>query len=71
MIARIRATEPAQWAELVRALIAALVAVGWLTIDAATVNVVASVVGAAASFVLTRFVRKAVIPTAKLENPSH
>ncbi len=59
---KIRSTEPAAFAEFVRAVLAALVGVGWVTIDDTTINTVVSVVGLLASFVLTHFVRKNVMP---------
>lgn len=71
MLDKIRATEPAQYAELVRSILLALVGVGWLTLDEPTVNTVATVVAGVVSVVLTRFVRKSVTPTAKLDNPEH
>lgn len=71
MLDKIRATEPAKWAELVRSILLALVGVGWLTLDEPTVNTVSTVVAGVVSVVLTKFVRKSVTPTAKLDNPEH
>lgn len=71
MLDKIRATEPAKYAELVRSILLALVGVGWLTLDEPTVNTVSTVVAGVVSVVLTRFVRKSVTPTAKLDNPEH
>lgn len=71
MLDKIRATEPAQYAELARSILLALVGVGWLTLDEPTVNTVSTVVAGVVSVVLTRFVRKSVTPTAKLDNPEH
>lgn len=71
MLDKIKATEPAKWAELVRSILLALVGVGWLALDEPTVNSVSTVVAGVVSVVLTKFVRKSVTPTAKLDNPEH
>jgi hypothetical protein len=54
--------EPAAYAEAVRLAIAALVGVGWITIDDATINAIVTAVGALASIALTAAVRANVTP---------
>lgn len=56
--------EPAAYAEAVRLVIAALVGVGWITLDDALVNAVVTAVGALMSIVLTVVVRANVTPAA-------
>ncbi len=54
--------EPAAYAEAVRLAIAALVGLGWITIDDSTVNAIVTAVGALMSIVLTVVVRANVTP---------
>jgi hypothetical protein len=54
--------EPAAIAEVVRLVIVALVALGWLTLDDAAANIIASAIGAVLSVILTVTVRAHVIP---------
>lgn len=54
--------EPAAYAEAVRLVIAALVGVGWITVDSATVNSIVTAVGALLSIVLSVVVRANVTP---------
>lgn len=54
--------EPAAYAEAVRLVAAALVGLGWLTIDSNTINAIVTAVGAVASVVLTVAVRAHVVP---------
>lgn len=54
--------EPAAYAELVRLVLAAIIAVGWITLDDTTTNAVATAVGAVISFVLSFVVRSHVTP---------
>lgn len=68
---KLKATEPARWAELARAVMVALVSVGWVTIGDAAVNSIASVVAVAVSVFLSEKTRKNVTPTGKLDNPAH
>ncbi|GAA1940476.1 hypothetical protein [Amycolatopsis minnesotensis] len=71
LLTKIRSTEPAAFAEFVRAVLAALVGAGWLTIDDTTINTVVSVVGLLTSFVLTHFVRKNVMPVTDFKAGEH
>lgn len=59
------AHEPAAYAEAARLIIAALVGLGWITLDDNTFNSIVTLVGAAASIVLTVTVRRNVTPTSK------
>lgn len=61
---RLKATEPARLAEFVRTVLAALVAVGWLTINDGLINTIASLAALGFSALLTRFVRNRVTPVA-------
>lgn len=54
--------EPAVYAEVARLVILALVALGWVTVDNATANTIASAIGALLSVVLTVAVRQHVTP---------
>ncbi len=54
--------EPAAYAEVVRLIIAALVGLGWITLDEPTVNAIVTVAGAVVSIVLTIIVRANVTP---------
>lgn len=54
--------EPAAYAEAVRLVIAALVALGWITLDDNTTNAIVTAVGAVLSIVLTVAVRQTVTP---------
>jgi hypothetical protein len=54
--------EPAAYAELARLVITAVVALGWVTVDNATANTIASVIGTIVSIVLTVAVRQHVTP---------
>jgi hypothetical protein len=65
--ARVRALEPARLAEAVRFALAAAVTLGWVTIDDARINAIASAVAVVGSVLLTRQVRGAVTPVAKLD----
>lgn len=65
--ARVRAMEPAQLAEGVRALLVAAVTLGWVTIDDARTNAIVSAVAVVGSVLLTRKVRASVTPVAKLD----
>ncbi len=65
--ARVRATEPARLAETVRAVLVAGVTLGWATIDDERINAAVSVVALLGSLLLTRQVRGAVTPVAKLD----
>lgn len=56
--------EPAAYAEAVRLAIAALVALGWITVNDSTVNAIVTAVGALMSIVLTVVVRANVTPVA-------
>lgn len=56
------AREPAAYAEAVRLVIAALVGLGWVTVDDNIVNAVVTAVGAIMSAVLTMAVRANVTP---------
>lgn len=58
-------TEPAAIAEGARMVLGVLVALGWVSIDSATTNVIITAVGAVASIVLTAWTRNRVTPTAK------
>jgi hypothetical protein len=54
--------EPAAYAEAVRLVIAALVGVGWITLDDSLIQSIVTAVGALASIVLTVVVRSKVTP---------
>ena len=54
--------EPAIYAEAVRLLLVALVALGWITIDDNTANAIVTAVGAILSIALTIAVRQHVTP---------
>lgn len=54
--------EPAAYAELARLVIAALVALGWITVNNDTANTIATTVGTLLSIVLTIAVRQHVTP---------
>ena len=54
--------EPAAYAEAARLVLAALVGVGWVTVDNTAVNAVATAVGGVLSVFLTAVVRANVIP---------
>lgn len=60
--ARTPTHEPAAYAEVVRLVLAALVGLGWLTVDDPTANGIATAVGAVLSVVLTFVVRQHVTP---------
>lgn len=63
-LARLKATEPAKLAEFARAILAALVAVGWVTLDEQAIAAVVSVVALVGSWALTAFTRRRVTPLA-------
>lgn len=54
--------EPAAYAEAARLAVAALVGLGWVSLDNNTVNAIVTAVGALASIVLTIAVRQHVTP---------
>ncbi len=54
--------EPAMYAEVARLVIAALVALGWVTVDDNTANTIVTLVGGILSVVLTVVVRSHVTP---------
>lgn len=54
--------EPAAWAEVVRLVIGALVALGWVTVSDTATNSIVTAVGAVLSIVLTVVVRQHVTP---------
>ena len=54
--------EPAAYAEVVRLVLVALVALGWITVDNDTTNAIVTAVGAILSVVLTVAVRAHVTP---------
>lgn len=54
--------EPAAYAEVVRLVIAALVAIGWIGLDDNATNAIVTAVGAVLSVVLTVVVRQHVTP---------
>jgi len=58
-------TEPARLAEIVRGVLVGLVGLGWVALDNATVNSIATLVAVAGSWALTKFVRDRVTPLAK------
>lgn len=68
LIERVRILEPVKFAEAVRSLLISLVGLGWLTIDDALINSIATGVTLVVSGVLTMFVRSKVTPVAK---PDH
>lgn len=59
--------EPAALAEAVRVVLAALVALGWITLDDPTLTAVTTAVAAVASVLLTVLVRRKVVPATKVE----
>lgn len=63
LLTRLAALEPARLAEGARWALAALIGLGWLTLDDATVNSIATVAGVLLSAVLTEATRKRVTPT--------
>lgn len=65
MTAPNRKTEPAAAAEAVRAVLVALVALGWATIPDATINTITSTVGVLVSIGLTWWTRNRVTPAPK------
>lgn len=54
--------EPAAYAEIARLVVGAIVALGWVTVDDATANTVASAIGTLVSIALTVAVRQHVAP---------
>ena len=60
--------EPAAYAEAVRLVLAALVGVGWVTVDNNTVNSIVTAVGAILSIVLTAVVRANVTPVPDVDD---
>lgn len=63
---RLRVMEPAAVAEAVRAVIVALVTLGWVTLDNAAIATLASAIGFVVSLALSLLVRQKVVPEAKL-----
>lgn len=63
--------EPAAYAEAVRLVIAALVGVGWITVDDAKLNAIATGVGALLSIGLSLAVRRNVTPVRPSIEPIH
>ena len=63
--AEVAATEPARLAEVARTLLGAAVALGWVTLDDARINTVTTAGAFAVSWLLTRLVRRRVVPTSK------
>lgn len=59
--------EPAAYAEAARLVVAALVGLGWITLDDNTLNAIVTGVGAVASIVLTVVVRRNVTPTSTVD----
>jgi predicted cation transporter len=59
--------EPVVTAEVVRGVLVAVVAAGWLVIPDATINLIVSGVMLVGSIVTTWWARRKVVPTAKLE----
>lgn len=60
------ATEPVAVAELVRVVLAALVTLGWVTLDEPAVMTVSTAVAGLVSLALSWWARRRVTPTAKL-----
>lgn len=56
------ANEPVAFAELIRAVLVVLIALGWVTIDSDTVNVIVSMAGVVLSWILTGLARNRVRP---------
>jgi hypothetical protein len=54
--------EPAAYAEIARLVVAVLVGLGWVTVDSATANLIATVIGGVLSIALTLAVRQHVTP---------
>jgi hypothetical protein len=63
--AEVAATEPARLAEVGRTVLGLAVALGWLTLDNAAVNSTATTGALVVSWLLTRLVRKKVVPVTK------
>ena len=63
--AEVAATEPARLAEVGRTLLGAAVGLGWLTLDNTAINSVATAGALGLSWVLTRLVRRRVVPVTK------
>lgn len=61
-VSELKNVEPVAVAEAVRTVLLALVAVGWLTMDDATMSAVATAVAGVASVLLTVLVRRKVTP---------
>lgn len=58
-------TEPVAMAEVLRAIIVMLVSLGWIALDNDAINVIASALGVALSWILTLLARNRVTPIAK------
>lgn len=68
LLIRLKELEPARLAEGVRAVLIGLVGLGWLTIDDALINSIATGATLVISGILTVFVRNRVTPVAKLDH---
>lgn len=61
--------EPVVYAEVIRAVIVAVVSLGWITLDSNTINVVATGLGLVLSWVLSLITRGRVTPTVGASTP--